>query len=100
MADTLEWQREGERLILRGELDQETVVALWEQREAAMVGIDVIDLNALQRVDTSGLAMLLHLVDIGKQGGKTVSLAGMSENLATLAKLYNLPDRLLPVTVS
>lgn len=70
MADTLEWQREGERLILRGELDQETVVALWEQREAAMAGIDVIDLNALQRVDTSGLALLLHLVDTGRQGGE------------------------------
>ncbi|MEX5409743.1 lipid asymmetry maintenance protein MlaB [Atlantibacter hermannii] len=100
MADTLEWQREGERLILRGELDQETVVALWEQREAAMAGIDVIDLYALQRVDTSGLALLLHLVDTGRQGGRTVSLAGISDNLATLAKLYNLPDRLLPATVS
>ncbi|NBD00130.1 lipid asymmetry maintenance protein MlaB [Atlantibacter hermannii] len=100
MADTLEWQREGERLILRGELDQETVVALWEQREAAMAGIDVIDLNALQRVDTSGLALLLHLVDTGRQGGRAVSLAGISDNLATLAKLYNLPDRLLPATVS
>ncbi|MCZ7833101.1 lipid asymmetry maintenance protein MlaB [Atlantibacter hermannii] len=100
MADALEWQREEDRLILRGELDQETVVALWEQREAAMAGIEVIDLNALQRVDTSGLALLLHLVDIGRQGGKAVSLAGMSENLATLAKLYNLPDRLLPATVS
>ncbi|WP_313080761.1 lipid asymmetry maintenance protein MlaB [Atlantibacter sp.] len=100
MADALEWLREEDRLILRGELDQETVVALWEQREAAMAGIEVIDLHALQRVDTSGLALLLHLVDIGRQGGKTVRLAGMSENLATLAKLYNLPDRLLPATVS
>lgn len=100
MADALEWLREEERLILRGELDQETVVALWEQREAAMAGIEIVDLNALQRVDTSGLALLLHLVDIGRQGGKTVNLAGMSENLATLAKLYNLPDRLLPATVS
>ncbi|MDV7022505.1 lipid asymmetry maintenance protein MlaB [Atlantibacter subterraneus] len=100
MAEALEWRREEDRLILRGELDQDTVVALWEQREAAMMDIKVIDLNALQRVDTSGLALLLHLVDIGRQDGRTVSLAGISDNLATLAKLYNLPDRLLPATVS
>lgn len=99
MIEALEWRREDERLVLRGELDQETVVALWERREAAMAGIEVIDLNALSRVDTSGLALLLHLVDLGRQSGKTVILTGMSDNLATLAKLYNLPDGLLPARV-
>lgn len=100
MAETLAWLREDERLILRGELDQETVGALWEQREAAMAGIGIIDLNAVDRVDTSGLAMLLHLVHIGHQGGKRVSLVGISDNLTTLAKLYNLPANLIPVATS
>ena len=87
MADNLTWLREDDRLILRGELDQETVGALWEKREAAMSEASIIDLYAIDRVDTSGLAMLLHLVQIGRQGGKHVSLAGISDKLTTLAKL-------------
>ncbi|BET42211.1 lipid asymmetry maintenance protein MlaB [Atlantibacter hermannii] len=100
MADNLTWLREDDRLILRGELDQETVGALWEKREAAMSEVSIIDLYAIDRVDTSGLAMLLHLVQIGRQGGKHVSLAGISDKLTTLAKLYNLPADLIPVATS
>ena len=100
MAETLTWSREDARLILRGELDQETVGALWKQRNAAMSGVTIIDLNAVERVDTSGLAMLLHLVHIGQQGGNRINLDGISDKLTTLAKLYNLPADLLPVTTS
>lgn len=100
MAESLEWLREHQRLILRGELDRETVGALWDARETAMAGTDIIDLTGVERVDTSGLALLLHLVHIARQGGNRVSLTGASENLVTLARLYNLPANFIPLTTT
>ncbi|PUW06324.1 phospholipid ABC transporter substrate-binding protein, partial [Cronobacter sakazakii] len=37
-------------------------------------------------------------VALTQAGGRGVTLEGMSENLTTLAKLYNLPENLLPIT--
>ena len=74
MTPQLSWVREGERLVLQGELD----------------------LHAVSRVDTAGVALLIHLIAQGKIQGHQVSLEGISENLQTLAALYNLPADVLP----
>lgn len=96
MPMQLNWTRDGERLALQGELDQDTLNGLWDAREQAMQGVSVIDLSDVSRVDTAGLALLIHLVDRTKQPGQAVRLESVSENLRTLAQLYNLPDGLLP----
>lgn len=96
MTAPLSWSREGERLTLLGELDQDLLNPLWDARDAAMQGVTCIDLHGVTRVDTAGVALLVHLVALGKKQGSNVTLAGLSENVATLAALYNLPQDVLP----
>ncbi|HDG1689116.1 TPA: lipid asymmetry maintenance protein MlaB [Kluyvera georgiana] len=96
MAEQLSWTRDGERLMLRGELDQDFLVPLWDARNEATQGVSVIDLNGLSRVDTAGLALLVHLVDLIRSQGRKVSLEGVSEKVATLKRLYNLPEDMIP----
>ncbi|AKL14953.1 TPA: lipid asymmetry maintenance protein MlaB [Kluyvera intermedia] len=96
MTPQLSWAREGERLVLQGELDQDVLNPLWNARQDAMKGTTCIDLRAVSRVDTAGVALLIHLIAQGKIQGHQVSLEGISENLQTLAALYNLPADVLP----
>ncbi|URN98816.1 lipid asymmetry maintenance protein MlaB [Leclercia adecarboxylata] len=92
----LSWTREGETLLLSGELDQDYLNPLWDAREEAMKGVSCIDLSGISRVDTAGVALLVHLVSTGKRQGAQVTLSGVSDNVATLAQLYNLPADVLP----
>ena len=96
MTPQLSWAREGERLVLQGELDQDVLNPLWNARQDAMKGTTCIDLRAVSRVDTAGVALLIHLIAQGKIQGHQVSLERISENLQTLAALYNLPADVLP----
>jgi len=83
-------------LCLSGELNSQTLPPLWQQRQEVVAGITVFDLKDLTRVDTAGLALLIHLIALAKQQGNEVELHQMSENLQTLIQLYNLPDSLFP----
>lgn len=96
MAEELSWTRDGARLALHGELDQDFLVPLWDARQEATQGVSVIDLSGLSRVDTAGLALLVHLVDLIRSQGREVSLQGVSEKVATLKGLYNLPEDMIP----
>lgn len=96
MAQQLGWSREGEALKLSGELDQDLLNPLWDKRHEAMQGVTRIDLSDVTRVDTAGIALLTHLIAEGKKQGKNVALHGASDNVVTLAQLYNLPQDVLP----
>lgn len=96
MSQQLSWSREGETLKLSGELDQDLLNPLWDKRHEAMQGVTVIDLTDVTRVDTAGIALLAHLVAVGKKQRASVTLRGASENVVTLAQLYNLPQDVLP----
>ena len=90
MSEPLRWQRTGSTLALSGKLDRETLLALWHQRETAMAGIDTIDVAALDRVDSAGLALLVHLREIVRAQGSTPCFSGITEKLQSLITLYNL----------
>ena len=96
MTQSLAWAREGDKLLLVGELDQDVLNPLWDARVEAMEGVTCIDLSQVSRVDTGGLALLVHLIDQGKRQGNRVVLSGVNDKVYTLAKLYNLPDDVLP----
>ncbi|MEX3018038.1 lipid asymmetry maintenance protein MlaB [Kluyvera sp. STS39-E] len=96
MAEQLSWTRDGERLSLHGELDQDFLVSLWDARMDATQGVSTIDLSGLSRVDTAGLALLVHLVDLIRAQGRTANLEGVSEKVVTLKGLYNLPEDMIP----
>ncbi|WEF28633.1 lipid asymmetry maintenance protein MlaB [Klebsiella aerogenes] len=96
MSEQLSWNRDGERLALRGELDQEFILSLWNARAQATEGVSIIDLNEVTRVDSAGVALLVHFVALIRRQGKEVQLVGKSENLQTLVSLYNLPADMIP----
>ncbi|WNP35172.1 lipid asymmetry maintenance protein MlaB [Enterobacter kobei] len=96
MAQHLSWTRDGERLALQGELDQDVLNPLWDARAEVLQGVSVIDLTALTRVDTAGVALLVHFITLVKKQGRAVKLEGVSDNVLTLAQLYNLPADALP----
>ena len=92
MSQQLSWARDGETLTLTGELDQDLLNPLWDARHNAMQGVTLIDLHGVMRVDTAGIALLAT----GKKQGSSVTLTGVSDNVVTLAQLYNLPEDVLP----
>lgn len=96
MADALRWTRDNGRLLLQGELDQDYLVSLWDVREEMTQGVDTIDLSDITRVDTAGVALLMHLVALIRQQGRSVTITGKSEKMNTLVQLYNLPADLIP----
>ena len=96
MSEQLSWNRDGERLALRGELDQEFILSLWNARAQVTEEVSVIDLNEVTRVDSAGVALLVHFVALIRRQGKEAQLVGKSENLQTLVSLYNLPADMIP----
>ncbi len=54
MSEQLSWNRDGERPALRGELDQEFILPLWNARAQATDGVSTIDLSDVSRVDSAG----------------------------------------------
>lgn len=96
MAESLRWTHQSGTLALQGELDQDLLVPLWEARATVMQGVDTIDLHAVSRVDTAGVALLLHLVAESRAQGRVVQVTGKSEKVDTLIQLYNLSDDLIP----
>ena len=96
MMQSLNWTRDGDKLALVGELDQDVLNPLWDARIEAMSGVTCIDLSQVSRVDTGGLALLIHLISLAKEQGNNVSLSGVNDKVFTLAELYNLPTDVLP----
>ncbi|MBE0474126.1 STAS domain-containing protein [Rhodoferax sp.] len=54
-----------------------------------------VDVSALQRFDSTALAVLLELRRAALQAGKTVALQGVPQRLRDLADLYGIAE-LLP----
>lgn len=69
MTQSLARAREGDKLLLVGELDQDVLNPLWDARVEAMKGVTCIDLSQVSRVDTGGLALLVHLIDQARGRG-------------------------------
>ena len=66
------------------------------KRALATDGVSAIDLSAVTRVDTAGLALLVHFIALVRRQGGEAKLTGKSENLQTLVRLYNLPADMIP----
>ncbi|CAM3804957.1 lipid asymmetry maintenance protein MlaB [Serratia silvae] len=96
MAAALSWVSQQQTLVLSGELDRETLLPLWQQRELLLADKTVIDVAQLQRVDSSGLALLLHLREQRHPQGIEIKISGITERLQTLITLYNL-SAIMPV---
>jgi len=88
----LTWASDAGLLRFSGELDRDTLLPFWPQRDVVMQQIDTIDVSALERVDSAGLALLVHLRQIAQEQGRTLSFAGIPDKLNSLITLYNLQE--------
>ncbi|MFV4845463.1 lipid asymmetry maintenance protein MlaB [Edwardsiella tarda] len=91
--DALRWQRDGTILRLHGELVCDALGAFWRQRQALLQGINCLDISGVTRVDSAGLALLLHVQNLCP--GTPLPLRGVSDRLHTLIALYNLHEIVL-----
>ncbi len=98
-ASPLQWESLPQTLVLKGYLDRETLLPLWQQRHTLLADKRVLDLSQLDRVDSTGLAMLVHLRDEAEKRGTPLTLTGITDRLETLITLYNL-DEIIPVNAA
>lgn len=90
----LQAHREGEVLHLAGNLDRAAATAAWPSLWPLLAGVRVIDIGAVTRLDSAGLALLAEAVaTVGAQGAAPV-LAGAPNGLAELRAAYRLDARL------
>lgn len=97
MAEGLSWRTQGQTLILQGELDRDTLLTLWQQRQPLLEGVRFLDVSDLRRVDSAGVALMLHFYHYQQQRGATLALTGVTDRLRTLIALYKL-QAILPCT--
>ncbi|CAM3721743.1 lipid asymmetry maintenance protein MlaB [Xenorhabdus thuongxuanensis] len=87
---TVSWKKAGNTLFLRGTLDRDSLLPLWQQKERALEDIDNIDVSQLGRVDSTGLALFVQLKGEYQKRGRTLTFSGVGERLSTLITLYGL----------
>ena len=83
-------QRAGDRLRLSGTLNRNATTQLWPQATAALAGAQVLDVSAVDAVDSAGLALLVALAE--RTPGARVE--GAPQGLAELLAAYRLTPAL------
>lgn len=79
--------REGDTLRFSGALLRDAVVGLWKQAAAGAQGVRRIDLDAVTRVDSAGVALLAELA---ARAGTEPVVDGAPEGLPELRAAYRL----------
>ncbi|WP_028920444.1 STAS domain-containing protein [Pseudoxanthomonas suwonensis] len=87
-------RREGTVLHLAGALDRAAATAAWPALPAVLDGADTLDLSAVTRLDSAGLALLAEAAARIGQRGTPATLVGAPEGLAELRAAYRLHDDL------
>ena len=83
-------RRDGDTLRLDGALVATAIAALWSPALAAVEGASRIDLGAVTRVDSAGVALLAELM----QRAAAAELAGDPPGLSALRAAYRLTPAL------
>lgn len=91
MSHALSWQATQRVLSLSGVLDSASLLPFWQQRQQLLHDIDVLDLSELSRIDSAGVAMLVHLRHASDDVAR-LAIRGISPALRSLLALYNLQE--------
>jgi|SRR5690554_1141813 len=84
-------RRDGEALVFTGALLRDAIAGLWPDALAAMGDAGRLDLTAVPRIDSAGLALLSALS--GRAGG-SLAISGSPEGLEELRAAYRLSSSL------
>lgn len=82
--------RRDDTLVFSGELDRAAAAALWPRAQTLLAGVRRLDLTAVNRIDSAGLALLAELA--ARCGG--VEVIGSPAGLGELRAAYRLQDDL------
>ena len=80
-----------DRVALEGALDRETVPVLWREIRQWHPKSDQVqvDLAQIDRIDSAGMVMLLHLIEHAKKRNCHIMLGFVPDQLMTLMRLSN-----------
>ncbi|MDG1750723.1 MAG: STAS domain-containing protein [Thalassotalea sp.] len=94
----IEIKKQHEQLLLTGELTRKTVNSTFEKKAAHLISkeITLLDLSAVSRVDTAGLAWLLLVLEQAKKQHQDIHFINIPQELIKLAKLSAV-DTFLPI---
>ena len=90
-------QRGGESaVLLQGQLNMETVPAWFAAGLKCLASEDLrVDFSRVESVDSAAVAMLLGWARAAQRGKRVLRVAGLPDDLLSLARLYGV-DELLP----
>lgn len=94
MASNATVQLDGPSARIAGVLDRDAVVALWSKLKALPEAVTQLDLTAVERVDSAGLALLAELSAHARANGRTLALNGMPAGFNELSAAYRLAPSL------
>ena len=80
-------RRDGAALLLSGTLDRNAATTLWSQASAAVDGARVLDVTAVDAVDSAGLALLLEWIRQARTDGRAMSFTALPDKLLAIARL-------------
>lgn len=83
-------RRDGERLRFSGRLDRGAATTLWPQAAAALAGAQVLDVAAVEAVDSAGVALLVAVAE----RMEAARIEGAPQGLAELLAAYRLTPAL------
>lgn len=88
--------REDGRLVVRGRLTIATVPALFETGLQHLTSEDLlVDFSEVEAVDSAAVSMLLGWLRAAQRSQRTLRVAGLPDDLLSLARLYGVAE-LLP----
>lgn len=88
--------REDDRLVVRGRLNIATVPALFETGLQHLASEDLlVDFSQVEAVDSAAVSMLLGWLRAAQRSQRTLRVAGLPDDLLSLARLYGVAE-LLP----
>lgn len=90
-SDRASVRRDGEALVFSGALLRDAIAGLWPRAVEALDGARSLDLTAVPRIDSAGLALLSALS--GRAGG-SMAISGSPEGLEELRAAYRLSSSL------
>lgn len=94
MASNTTLDVQGPHARLAGVLDRDAVVLLWSRLQALPASVLQLDLTAVTRVDSAGLALLAELQARARAAGRALTLDGVPAGFNELSAAYRLAPTL------
>ena len=86
-------RREGNRLLLDGELTVDTVArVLADTSDQDRAAAEVVDLAGVTEVDSAAVALAIAWLREARAGGRTIRFENLPPAMAKLARLYAVAD--------